>query len=245
MGNRQAARSALEVFLLVTSPCCRTPKWIISRRSPGIVHGACEPLFGSTRSSATKHGPRLMKIKKLHKGWTEVSMVNESDWVELLKPRLTTALDASIDGECRAQVCGAYRLAYACQILGYDANDKAEVRTTGYATDLLIYDSRANGDSIPRVVIECKVGAFTTHDALTYSAKASTHKHVQSIPAVWDSDWQSGDAAARTTGAARRFFRLHDGLDVRRTYVGRMAGSYRNSSRRDSSIPDTAKTSHG
>ena len=35
-----------------------------------------------------------------------------------------------------------------------------------------------DGGWIPRVVIECKIDAVTTHDALTYSAKAATHKHV-------------------------------------------------------------------
>jgi hypothetical protein len=31
---------------------------------------------------------------------------------------------------------------------------------------------------VPRVVVEFKLGGFTTHDALTYSAKAATHKNV-------------------------------------------------------------------
>ena len=32
-------------------------------------------------------------------------------------------------------------------------------------------------DWVPRVVVEFKLG-FTTHDALTYSAKAATHKNI-------------------------------------------------------------------
>jgi len=47
-----------------------------------------------------------------------------------------------------------------------------------YETDLLIFDIRKNGHWIPRVIVEGKLRGVTTHDALTYSAKAATHKHV-------------------------------------------------------------------
>jgi hypothetical protein len=43
---------------------------------------------------------------------------------------------------------------------------------------LLIFDILKEGHWIPRVVVEGKLKSITTHDALTYSAKAATHKHV-------------------------------------------------------------------
>jgi hypothetical protein len=48
----------------------------------------------------------------------------------------------------------------------------------GYQTDILVRDELADDLWVPRVVIECKLGGVTTHDALTYSAKADTHKQV-------------------------------------------------------------------
>ena len=47
-----------------------------------------------------------------------------------------------------------------------------------YETDLLVYDALDQDAWIPRVVIECKLEGVTTHDAITYSRKASTHKQV-------------------------------------------------------------------
>ena len=44
-----------------------------------------------------------------------------------------------------------------------------------YQTDILIVEELPGDRSLPRVVIEVKL-SVTTHDALTYSAKAATHK---------------------------------------------------------------------
>jgi hypothetical protein len=43
---------------------------------------------------------------------------------------------------------------------------------------LLIFDILENSHWMPRIIAEGKLRAVTTHDALTYSAKAATHKHV-------------------------------------------------------------------
>ena len=50
-----------------------------------------------------------------------------------------------------------------------------------FETDLLIYEKKES-KIIPRVIIESKVESVTTHDAITYSHKASYHKNV--IPFV-------------------------------------------------------------
>ena len=48
---------------------------------------------------------------------------------------------------------------------------------SAYQTDLCIFEKKSEDVSIPRVVMEFKT-RITTHDALTYSAKATKHKQV-------------------------------------------------------------------
>jgi hypothetical protein len=50
--------------------------------------------------------------------------------------------------------------------------------TMKYETDILVYESRGGQLYKPRVVIETKIESITTHDAITYSQKSSTHKYV-------------------------------------------------------------------
>ncbi len=104
-------------------------------------------------------------------------MASEAEWVKSLQPRLSTALTVSNDNQWSVRIDIGKKLAYAYEILQYNSTGP-HVRSAEYETDLLIYDSQENGDWIPRVVLECKKGAVTTHDALTYSAKAETHKRV-------------------------------------------------------------------
>src|SRR5437016_776519 len=104
-------------------------------------------------------------------------MASEKDWAASLQRRLDLELRAcGIDG-WTTRVDAGERLAYAHEILRYDKAGPAHCHTPGYQTDLLVYDIRDNDDWIPRVVVECKLGV-TTHDALTYSTKAATHKQV-------------------------------------------------------------------
>ncbi len=62
-----------------------------------------------------------------------------------------------------------------------------EIRSIGQAgkhskmdfeTDLSILERNTDGTQTPRVVVEAKLGSITTHDAITYSHKASSHKAV-------------------------------------------------------------------
>jgi hypothetical protein len=43
---------------------------------------------------------------------------------------------------------------------------------------LIAEELEAAAQWVPRVVVEFKLGSVTTHDALTYLAKAATHKNV-------------------------------------------------------------------
>ncbi|MFZ4552442.1 MAG: hypothetical protein ACOYNB_11520 [Aquabacterium sp.] len=49
--------------------------------------------------------------------------------------------------------------------------------SSAFETDLCVFEEVAEGVHIPRVVIEFKTG-ITTHDILTYSAKAERHKRI-------------------------------------------------------------------
>jgi hypothetical protein len=105
----------------------------------------------------------------------------EKAWVDTLLPRLHRDLQACATGEICVGVEAGYRLAYANEISRYDwETDEAHPpHRPGYQTDLLVFDHAPDKTWwVPRVVIECKVVGVTTHDALTYSAKAATHKHV-------------------------------------------------------------------
>ena len=70
------------------------------------------------------------------------------------------------------------RVPYAREITAYklDFTPKDE-KNTPFETDLLIYEE--NDQEIkPRVIVEAKLGNISTHDAITYSYKAQSHKNV-------------------------------------------------------------------
>jgi hypothetical protein len=79
----------------------------------------------------------------------------------------------------RTTVSTGERLPYRHEVFRYKDTKPSEASTMGYQTDVLVRDELLADDLwVPSVVIECKLGSVTTHDALTYSAKAETHKQV-------------------------------------------------------------------
>lgn len=76
----------------------------------------------------------------------------------------------------------AVRLPYEAHVSYYEGESAQFPKlepSRGYQTDLLIGQLlNDSGRWIPRVVVEFKLGTITTHDALTYSAKAATHKNI-------------------------------------------------------------------
>ena len=74
------------------------------------------------------------------------------------------------------------KIPYAFEISSFTESwNISEYDQTLFETDLLIYE-KTNEKIIPRVIVESKIGTVTTHDAITYSHKASYHKNV--IPFV-------------------------------------------------------------
>jgi hypothetical protein len=104
--------------------------------------------------------------------------LSEKSWVRELAPRLGASLRRAKTPETSIMVSDGTKLAYACVVHEYDQDNRNESLLSKYETDLLVCDLFPDGRWIPRVVIECKIGHVTTHDALTYSTKAATHKQV-------------------------------------------------------------------
>jgi len=62
--------------------------------------------------------------------------------------------------------------------LNYKDDEPGDSKYIKYETDLLVYQKINNEKWKPRIIIEGKINSVTTHDAITYSQKASTHKNV-------------------------------------------------------------------
>jgi hypothetical protein len=100
--------------------------------------------------------------------------MNETEWVEIVAKQLRS----SFGDDEKILIETQRKLAYAYEILSYDENWEIKSgKPTLYTTDLLISE-KANDEIKPRVVIEAKILGVTTHDAITYSQKAMTHKSV-------------------------------------------------------------------
>src|SRR5215510_12075333 len=105
--------------------------------------------------------------------------MNEREWVRSLVPRLTEELKRLESSDVQITVTDGSKLAYSCVIHEYGKDGTRAPESSKYETDLLFCDTFADGTWIPRLVVEGKIGgSVTTHDALTYSSKAATHKHV-------------------------------------------------------------------
>lgn len=104
--------------------------------------------------------------------------MGEKDWVHTIVPRLRKKLRLLDSPSVKIEVADGSKLAYSCVIHEYQKGGTNQPISSKYETDLLICDTFANGSWVPRVVVECKLGGVTTHDALTYSSKAATHKQV-------------------------------------------------------------------
>jgi len=103
---------------------------------------------------------------------------SEWEWVRGLVPRLKEGLGTIALPGGAASVGDGVKLPYTSEIHAYSEDGVTKPRSSRYETDLLISDATSDGTWIPRVVIECKLADVTTHDALSYSAKVTTHKHV-------------------------------------------------------------------
>ncbi|MBK6544568.1 MAG: hypothetical protein IPG12_04770 [Saprospiraceae bacterium] len=102
--------------------------------------------------------------------------MTEKEWVKSIIPDIEKFLKKSNKKIC---VVDGHRLSYANEVLTYGSDNKPDnQKSIGYETDILIYEQIDEATWKPRIVIETKLGSVTTHDAITYSQKAQTHKYV-------------------------------------------------------------------
>lgn len=100
--------------------------------------------------------------------------MQEVDWVNSFIAKVNEQLSTN---DNRLRVFAGKKLPYAYEVQYYRNDDKPESRYLNYETDILVVESVKDYWK-PRVVVEAKVERITTHDAITYSQKAATHKQV-------------------------------------------------------------------
>jgi hypothetical protein len=102
--------------------------------------------------------------------------MNELEWAKSVQELVSAQLKKF---DLTLSLHQGIQLPYASEILHY--KDKSAIYNTpiSYETDLLVIEKNINEQTWkPRVVIETKFAKVSTHDAITYSEKALTHKRV-------------------------------------------------------------------
>jgi len=107
----------------------------------------------------------------------KVAPMTEAEWVVLVCRLLNEFWQHSVS-RTRIEAVAHKRLPYRFEIHSFTGVKPNPAPATSYQTDILILETHADGSWTPRIVIEGKLGKVTTHDALTYSAKAATHIQV-------------------------------------------------------------------
>ena len=105
-------------------------------------------------------------------------MTGEREWVASWVSQLEIDVNSALTKEPRVRVSDQKDLLYALEVEAYSPDHPPKTRDSKYTTDVLIWEESESGLWTPRVVIETKMKSVGTHGALTYSAKAATHKQV-------------------------------------------------------------------
>jgi hypothetical protein len=101
--------------------------------------------------------------------------MTEREWVKTIIEKIGESLRSFNEN---IQVKDGCKLPYASEILTYNENKPEKQNFIGYETDILILEKIDMTRWKPRIIIETKINTVTTHDAITYSQKAQTHKYV-------------------------------------------------------------------
>ncbi len=100
--------------------------------------------------------------------------MTEREWTLVVQ----NYLSESIAHDKKLSIKSFERIPYALEIMNYSEQGEHDLRHMGYQTDLVIIENADNEMWKPRVIIELKIRRVSTHDAITYSQKAFTHKNV-------------------------------------------------------------------
>jgi hypothetical protein len=101
--------------------------------------------------------------------------MNEKHWVALIVARLRPLL---AERDHALQIVQGQKLPYTREVRRYRAGKPLSHSSLSYETDILISEQIDESEWLPRLIIEAKIKSVTTHDAITYSQKAATHKAV-------------------------------------------------------------------
>ena len=101
--------------------------------------------------------------------------MTEKEWTKRMACCLEEALSGRRYGTCTIEV--GKRVPYEYEILSYNQGE-TNPKVNEYETDLAILEFQNDGSWKPRVIIEAKMSGVHTHDAITYSQKALSHKTV-------------------------------------------------------------------
>jgi len=102
--------------------------------------------------------------------------MNEVEWVNTFAPTVEKRLRAV---NARISVVTGKKLPYANEVRSYKGKGINDADFMDYETDMLIAESDGSEIWKPRVIVEAKChGSISTHDAITYSHKAFTHRQV-------------------------------------------------------------------
>jgi hypothetical protein len=105
--------------------------------------------------------------------------LREQDWVKSLVEKLKQEIENNDTSFfANVSVDAGRKLAYTNEIHAYRNDTVVPPEASTYETDMLFFDNLEEETWIPRLVVEYKLESVHTDDALTYSAKAATHKHV-------------------------------------------------------------------
>lgn len=102
--------------------------------------------------------------------------MTEKEWTNRMARCLEEALSGTNYGTCRIEV--GRRIPYGYEIRSYDRDNPPESNVNEYETDMAILEFVSDRIWKPRVIVEAKMRSVTTHDAITYSQKALSHKTV-------------------------------------------------------------------
>ena len=101
--------------------------------------------------------------------------MTEREWVNSIYKKLEQELRLFNDN---LRVSESRKLPYSSEILDYIEDKPNKQNFIKYETDFLVYEVMEDNKWKPRIIIEAKINSVTTHDAITYSQKAQTHKNV-------------------------------------------------------------------
>ena len=104
-------------------------------------------------------------------------MPAESPFVQAALEAAASLLAAPLRMERGAPLLYELKVSNALEVINSAQIRNPKRGSSAFQTDLCVFEDRGKDISIPRVVIEFKTG-ITTHDVLTYSAKAMRHKRI-------------------------------------------------------------------